>query len=324
MLTRFLTIAFLLTVFFSDCLAQTDSGIVEPPVADTVVYRRSYSVLDSVAQAAAIEQKQVSDSLAMVFIKLPDPSRPNKFVEQLIDQYFYKGYGFLDISTKSNKNLGTGIERRTRNGWIIGVVVLILLYAGFLRLALAKDIDKVLQSVFNRQLVSQNDDGNSVLSTWSFLGLLILFGLVFGVFFYQLAAYYQVYYPLSGVNLLMALAVSVVLLLVLKLFMLKFIGFVFQISEVTNRYIAILSLTYFALTFIALPVTVCLSLINIELTPLILLMALVLSGVILVWLYLRNSIIIISNFRFSKFYLFLYLCALEICPILILIKALKI
>ncbi|MES2429170.1 MAG: DUF4271 domain-containing protein, partial [Bacteroidota bacterium] len=30
------------------------------------------------------------------------------------------------------------------------------------------------------------------------------------------------------------------------------------------------------------------------------------------------------NFRFHKFYLFIYLCALEICPILILIKALNI
>ncbi|RYE31202.1 MAG: DUF4271 domain-containing protein, partial [Sphingobacteriaceae bacterium] len=30
-----------------------------------------------------------------------------------------------------------------------------------------------------------------------------------------------------------------------------------------------------------------------------------------------------SVYRFSKVYLFIYLCALEFCPVLILIKALK-
>jgi len=46
--------------------------------------------------------------------------------------------------------------------------------------------------------------------------------------------------------------------------------------------------------------------------------------VIFAWQYLRNSVNIISSFRFHKFYLFIYLCALEICPVLILIKALDI
>ncbi|RVU01576.1 DUF4271 domain-containing protein [Mucilaginibacter limnophilus] len=321
-MARLFLITFLLAVISVNCFAQTDSSYT--PVADTIVYRRPVSVLDSVARAAAAEQKRVSDSLAMVFIKAPDPGRPNQFVQEIMDKYFYKGYGFLDISSKAQKNLGIGIERKTRHGWIIGAVILILLYASFLRVALTKDVDKVFQSVFSRQVSSQIDEENSLLSTWGFLGLLLLFGLTFGVFLFQLAAYYQVYYPVSGFNLLGMLVLAVISLLALKLLLLKFIGFVFEISDVTNRYIAILCLTYFALTFVALPVAACLTLINAQLTPLILLIALVLAGVILVWLYLRNSIIIISNFRFSKFYLIIYLCALEICPILILVKALKI
>jgi hypothetical protein len=39
--------------------------------------------------------------------------------------------------------------------------------------------------------------------------------------------------------------------------------------------------------------------------------------------YVRSTLNLISNFTFPKIYLFVYLCALEICPVLIMIKALN-
>jgi len=109
-----------------------------------------------------------------------------------------------------------------------------------------------------------------------------------------------------------------------KFLVLKFLGFVFDINKLVSEYISALSLTYFNITFVFLPVALCFSLIADKFIPFLLAVTLLFVVIIFIWQYLRSSVSIISNFRFHKFYLFIYLCALEICPILILIKALNI
>lgn len=310
----------------STAFAQTDSIGAELPVEeDTTYYQapRQYHMLDSVAYAAKLQEQAVSDSLAMLFIKTPDPDRPNQFVEQMLEKYLYKGYGFWDIKPASKAKAGMGIARAVKGRWVIITVVLLLLYAGFLRVAIGHDIDHILSSAFKMQLFSHTDEGSPI-SFWAFSGLLVLLGFTFGLLLYQLSVYYQVYYQVAGPALYFSLSVAVLLLFALKILLLKFLGWVFVIREIIERYITILCLTYFTAAILFLPIIVSLTLVNTELMPIILLMALVIAGVILIWLYLRNSLIIISNFRFPKFYLFIYLCALEICPILILIKALNI
>jgi hypothetical protein len=122
----------------------------------------------------------------------------------------------------------------------------------------------------------------------------------------------------------MTLSIVIITLFATKFLVLKFIGFVFDINKLVSEYITALSLTYFNITFVFLPVALCFSLISDQFIPYLLVVTLLLVVVIFVWQYLRSSVGIISNFRFHKFYLFIYLCALEICPILILIKALNI
>ena len=301
------------------------SYAIQVPVShDTWLKQPEPHLLDSVAAATIARQKFASDSLSMLYIQRPDPLRKNQFVESMMKDHVYKGYGFLDIKKRSNKDLGTGLARKSHDNWIIAVVVCILLYTAFLRLTLTMDINTIVQSFYNKQLSAPPDNDNKMLSIWAFLGLLLLFGLTFGLFLYQLSAYYQVYYPVGGFALFISFSAIIIFLFCLILLLLKLIGFVFAINQVVDRYIAILCFTYFAIAFIFLPVIVCLCLITAQLIPIILFMAMLLSGAILVWLYLRNSLIIISNVHFSKLYLFVYLCALEICPILILMKALNI
>jgi hypothetical protein len=154
--------------------------------------------------------------------------------------------------------------------------------------------------------------------------LFLLFGFTFGLFLYQLAAYYNVYYSISGVRLFVFLSVLIIALFAVKFLALKIIGFIFDINKLVSEYVSILYLTYFNIAFVFLPVALCFSLLDAKYVPYLLAMAIGLIVIIFTWLYLRSSVSIISNFRFHKFYLFVYLCALEICPVLILIKALNI
>ena len=161
------------------------------------------------------------------------------------------------------------------------------------------------------------------INLWAFIGLFLLFGLTFGLFLYQLASYNGVYYSISGMQLFIALSLIIISLFAFKFLLLKIIGFLFDIDRIVGEYITTLYLTYFNIAFVFLPVAVCFSLIAAQLIPYLLAVALILIVVIFIWIYIRSSVNIISNIRFHKFYLFIYLCALEICPILILIKVLN-
>ncbi|GAB2695256.1 hypothetical protein GCM10027037_18700 [Mucilaginibacter koreensis] len=313
---------------FCSAYAQQDSGAVTAPdtiVAAQRVYRpRVYTVLDSVAAAMRNHEQRVSDSLAMRYIKVPDSNRRNQLYEAVVRPSLYRQYGFYSMPVNSKHNLREGHSRRTRDPGVLIIIIGLVFYTALLTRVMSKDVRNVWQSFYSKRVLSQVSKEDGLLNSWSFVGLFILFGFTFGLFIYQLAGYYNVFYSISGPQLFVSFSILIIVLFAVKLIVLRFIGFVFNISRLVGEYSSILYLTYFNITFVFLPVLVCFSLLAAPYIPYMLGTALFLVVVIFVWQYLRSSVNIISSFRFHKFYLFIYLCALEICPILILIKALNI
>lgn len=302
--------------------------------ADTVAYRdtvaRSYvkqplPFLDSVAQATALRAQFVSDSIAFTYIRKPEGLRQNMFVDSVLKANAYRGNLYLDISKRSKNSLGYGHSRPQREGWVIAIILVLILFTAGLNIASTKDMGNVFQSFYNKRTVGQAGKEDSPINFWTFIGLFLLFGFTFGLFLYLLTTgYYKVYYTIGGLQLFLTLSLVIITLFAAKFLVLKFLGFVFDINKLVSEYISALSLTYFNIAFVFLPVALCFSLIAEKFIPYLLAITLLLVIIIFVWQYLRSSVSIISNFRFHKFYLFIYLCALEICPILILIKALNI
>ncbi len=280
--------------------------------------------LDSVAQAIQVRDEFVSDSIATIYVRPADPSRPDKLIDSLFKKYLYKGYGFLDLPPASKSILREGRSRQTRDPWIVVAIIGLLLYTAIINRIMSKDFESVWQSFYSKRVLTQVGREDGLINSWTFLTLFLLFGLTFGLFLYQLAAYYHVYYSIGGVRLFLTLSFIILVLFAVKFLILKFIGFVFNINKLVSEYLSVLYLTYFNIAFVFLPVAVCFSLLSAPLIPYILAIALILIVIIFVWQYLRSSVNIISNILFHKFYLFVYLCALEICPILILIKKLNI
>ncbi|WP_165852100.1 DUF4271 domain-containing protein [Mucilaginibacter terrenus] len=286
------------------------------------------TLLDSVARAIKLEEKAVSDSLGLVYVLRPDSNRTNLFADSIIKASTYTGNHFLDLAknaaTAKRSILGYGHVRPARDRWVIAVIIVLLLFTALLNIFATKDLSNIFISFYSRKS-TQTGKEDSPITTWIFIGLFLLFGFTFGLFLYLLTTgYYKVYYTISGVQLFLTLSVVILALFAGKFLILKFLGFVFNINKLVSDYIMTLSLTYFNITFVFLPVALCFSLIATKFIPYLLSVTLLLSVIIFVWQYLRSSVGIISNFQFHKFYLFVYLCALEICPILILIKALDI
>ena len=319
---RLIVLCFVCLMFYLQAFAFQDTSALRRP--DTNRYNQ-VNVIDSVAAAMAARQKFVEDSLSMQYIRYPDSTRVNMFAVQMMHDttLFYTGYGFLDIHLKAKSVVREGSARVKREQWTIGIIILLLLYAGILNLVMDKDIEIVFRSFYNKRSVQAGKE-ESLLNSRAFIALFVLFGLTSGLFIYQVSAAYDKFYSITGFQLFVSLSVIIVVLFALKLLVLRFIGFIFNVNKVVGEYISILYLTYFNIAFVFLPLTLCFCLLPTQYSKGILIVALILAIVVFVWQYLRSSVNIISNFRFHKFYLFIYLCALEICPVLILIKALNI
>jgi hypothetical protein len=324
---RFVTVTFLLMILLvgsayaqqdsSDASRNDNGGFAESS------YNRQ-PVLDSVAEAIKARQDFVSDSLAKLYISPADPSRHSQLVDSLLSKYAYKGNNFLDLPASSTSSLREGHQRHTRDQWVIVMIIGLLFYTGILNRGMSKDFESVWQSFYSKRMLTQVSREDGLINSWTFIALFLLFCLTFGLFLYQLAQYYHVYYSTGGVRLFLTLSLDILILFAIKFLVVKFLGFVFNINKLVSEYLSVLYLTYFNIAFVFLPVTVCFCLLTDQLIPYILGIALVLVVIIFIWQYLRSSVTMVSNVSFHKFYLFVYLCALEICPILILIKALNI
>jgi hypothetical protein len=321
----------LLVFVFAACtavFAQQDSTAQYPDTTarQVIRVRRPLSLLDSVALAIANEERMVSDSLSKVYVSLPDTARTNLYIDSILKANAYNGNHYLDLSIKTKRSSqGYGHVRPARDPWVLIVIVALLLFIAVLNIYSGKDMSNVFLAFYNKRSAAQAGKEDSPINTWTFIGLFLLFGFTFGIFLYLLTTgYYKVYYTISGIQLFLTLSGVIIGLFATKFLVLKFLGFVFDTNKLVSEYISALSLTYFNITFVFLPVALCFSLISDKMMPYLLVITLLLTIVIFVWQYLRSSVSIISNFRFHKFYLFVYLCALEICPILILIKALNI
>jgi hypothetical protein len=336
---RLTIFCFLLTLIgYTACFAQQDSAIVKH--SDSVKAKQKDSAASKHAALSTIQtplidslfrdsvkkagrQQFLSDSIALIYLKV-DSTRKREFVNAFFNANLLFGESLSWTRLKQKVVLNNGIMRRIKDGWVITAIIGLLIFTGLLNLFFGKDIASVIQSFYNKQAFSQLDFGGGLINSWAFIGLFMLFSMAFGLVLYQVANYNNVYYELSDVQLFFALSVIVGMLFLVKFMILKFLGFVFGVNQLVSQYITILNLTYFNIAFVLLAVAACFSLLASRFIPLLINFTVIIVAIIFVWQYIRNSVNIISNFRFHKFYLFIYLCALEICPILILIKSLNI
>ncbi len=282
------------------------------------------TVLDSVVMATRAHEQFLRDSVAMLHIKYPDAAMHQQYLDSMEAKLLYHGFEFLDIPGKPKTTVRNGHIRPVRDQWVIVLIICLLIYTAFLNFTLNKDVKTVVQSFYSKRVLLQAGKEEGYINFWAFVGLFLLFGATFGLFLYQLASYNNTYYSIAGFRLFITISVIILILFAVKFLILKFLGFIFDINKIVGEYISILYLTYFNIAFVFLPLAVCFCLLDAHFIPYLLALGIVLIIMIFTWLYLRSSVNIISNIRFHKFYLIVYLCALEICPILILIKALNI
>ena len=307
-------------------IGEADAQVL-PVGTDTIIKTRVYRPVHIRDSAFLARQQFVTDSIMTHTWILPDSlisrtilidsiMKANVFAKLDLDAWFKK-YGKF----KKQNKFRTGNPMPKGKTWVLGFIVLLLVVFAVLRMSFARQMMGIIQSFYsNRGLNNLNKEDN-IFSSWPFLFLFIQFGFTIGMFFYLVAQYYQLAYVHQGFSFFVSVSVLIVVLYALKIVLLRMLGHLFNIQKAVNEYVSILYLSYFNISLIFIPLVVAFALSPLKYGIYYIVISFILLAVIFTFQFIRAGVNILSHYRFSKFYLIMYFCALEICPILILIKA---
>ena len=205
--------------------------------------------------------------------------------------------------------------------WVLGVVASLLLLFAIVKVSFTKQLQTIIQSFFSNRVLNNLNKEDNLFTSWPFLLLFVQFGFTIGMFFYLVSQFYHLAFSGSGFQFYLSISVLIVIFYLLKILILRVLGHLFNIQKPVNEYVTILYLSYFNLSLVFIPLVIAFALSPLRYGPYYVAASFVLLAIIFTFQFIRAGINILSHYRFSKVYLFLYFCALEICPILILIKA---
>lgn len=318
----FILFAFLLYANFAD--GQQIPAI--PDSASAVVQKYQYRRyrLDS-AQLA--RQKIVTDSIIRHTWVLADSAiNKNALLDSVQKEYMFPTLDLLawqkkyqHLKKKVNPyQLGHAIPKG--NVWLLGFIFIMLLIFAILKNAFSKQLSAIVQSFFSNRVLNNINKEDNLFSSWPFLLLFIQFGFILGMFFFLVAQYYDMYQVREGFKFFFTISIIIIVFYALKLIILRFLGYLFNVQKPVGEYISILYLSYFNASLLFIPLVVAFALSPLKYGVVYIVLAYLLLGIIFAFQLLRAGITILSNNKFSRMHLILYFCALEICPILILIK----
>jgi len=198
-----------------------------------------------------------------------------------------------------------------------------------LRLLFPADVALIVKVYFDQSLLGQINKEENMFNSWPYVFFYALFGFAAGLFIYlgMLSgslggAEAQWNARHGGVSLDLLLSLGVLVLFALKIVVTRFMGFVFDSARLLRRYITILFLAYFNAGIVFLLFAGAMSLMPFEQAPLLFWTGLICIALPFTLRLTYAGYELLSNYRFPKFYLIVYLCTLEIAPVLILIKVL--
>ena len=330
LLAIFLFFAFALNV----ALAQVETTVQQP-----TPQRVQSSLADSSARLERVIPKRERDSAMLArqqFITDSIMRHTWLLPDSLLDRYMIidsilqadvvplkKGEFWYELTGKGKAESFYKLGRPIPKGepWVLAFMLFLLLLFGILRISFQKQLGDIIQAFYSNRVLNNLYKEDNLFTSWPFLFLFIQFGFTLGMFLYLISQYYQISYGAGGLQFFVTISILIVVLFALKIFVLRGLGHLFYVQKLVHEYITVLYLSYFNISLIFIPLVLAFALTPLRYGMYFISAAAMLVTVTFIFQFVRAGYNILSNNRFSKVYLFLYFCALEICPILIVIKA---
>lgn len=292
--------------------------------------RMAKMIADSIKK---VQLARIGDSLQWVYTAYKHISRRNKWYTYLIKKHTTE-YNYITLnnapSTTNPINNGrAGTPRVTYQPWVL------ILFLVFLTIFVIINtfFTSLTQSIF-ASFVRSGLDGNlqksntesSILRSWIFVVMNILAIFIIGFACYGGYNYLLEQHQTFNIVILLNISLIIGILFVCKIIFMHLLGAIFQIKKNIKKYTTSLYMLLINTSWIALFMFgICL------LSPKTLLpYTYPVFGILFCAIFLYKTLSIVANTVlelskgvFSIFYIILYLCALEICPIFLFAKVIS-
>lgn len=233
------------------------------------------------------------------------------------ESYFWQDRKAVNLF-KGNQNQ---IKVRTKpSQWMYFLFLGMVLYYVLIRNFYAKSLSTIFQAYWNDRAISHFTRDDNSFKTRSSIMYFGLFCLVFSYIMYEIIHYFKFIGGLGSPLLYFSICAGVGAYYLSKYTLLKLSGLVFNAQKMVSGYLSIMSVSNIVFTVLMIPAAVFIHFL--EGVPLAVVVYFVLAAYVFntFYKYLRSGNFVLNNFQFPKFYLFLYLCTLEIMPLLVIYK----
>ncbi|SCC01401.1 protein of unknown function [Chitinophaga costaii] len=206
--------------------------------------------------------------------------------------------------------------------WLVYIMLVVTLILGIIRMVYQKYFTDLFRAFTNPTLSQRQLKDQLSQSPFPNFLLNIFFAISLGVYLF-LVMYRQQY--ISGYNPLMlipALILLVAVIYFIKYVVLRLCGWLFGNEELVDAYIFILYLVNKVAGVVLLPFLVILAFCSPPIAKFFLYISIIFIVLLIVYRYIRSYSLVKQYLSFSKLHFFLYLCAFEVAPVLILTKVL--
>jgi hypothetical protein len=206
--------------------------------------------------------------------------------------------------------------------WVIYAVLFSFLGIFLLKMAYTRFLQPVLAAVAShKETINLYNNRNSITQN-TFLVMHFLFAVNAGLFLYLTGYFFDILPDIGHFYTFLLLIAGVFLIYQIKFLILFMLGFFFDQLKAFTEYIHTISLYNKFLGILLLPILAGMVLMNEQFTGIFIYAGIVLIVLAYIIRVIRGAGIILEK-GFSVFYMFLYLCALEILPLLVVYKLLE-
>ena len=210
----------------------------------------------------------------------------------------------------------------TISDWLTVSLIVMMVFFTWFRLFYYKIFRQLLTSYFNMTASNQIVRDESYLLQRASLVISTISYLLGGLFLYQISVLYdwQIYWLQKGLMRFVLFSLIIAISYSIKMILLRGLSVIFNQEKAAGSYIFNLFLMIMMAGLILFPANIFLAYSSAEVKQFVAIASFVLIGFMFLFRLSRAVRIWFSIPQFSFFYLFLYLCAFEVAPLLVVWK----
>ena len=213
------------------------------------------------------------------------------------------------------------IPQYIRSGdWMVGVLLFSIIALAWTRMKHRKLLLENTKAIFSvRDTIRLLSEQNAVAQRVFFIiNMVFFFNLA--LFSYQLLSYFHLsVFDFGEITNYWALLAGIIAVYISRIGALKFLAFLFQQATLGKEIVYNLFTINRVVAFVLLPFIVAIPFVPENLEPFFIYSGITINSLLLIWQTIRNVQLFFMG-NPSLFYTILYLCALEIVPVIVLIK----